>query len=82
MTWKSFMKEWKAYWEFKKGLVGPKAKKWIFYKILAGQVEGAHEGRHHGFRVDLPSNCGVSKLPEHHHGSRLEEGISMEEFRA
>ena len=34
LTWKSFMKEWKAYWEFQRGLVGPKAKKWIFIKSL------------------------------------------------
>ena len=34
LTWKAFMKEWKAYWEFQKGLVGPKAKKWIFIKSL------------------------------------------------
>jgi hypothetical protein len=34
LTWKTFMKEWKAYWEFQHGLVGPKAKKWIFIKSL------------------------------------------------
>ena len=34
LTWKSFRKEWKAYWEFQKGLVGPKQKKWIFIRCL------------------------------------------------
>ena len=33
-TWKAFMKEWRAYWEFQRGLVGPKAKKWIFIRCL------------------------------------------------
>jgi hypothetical protein len=34
LNWRSFLKEWKAFWGFQKGLVGSKAKKWIFIKSL------------------------------------------------
>ena len=34
LSWKTFMKEWKAYWSFQRGLVGPKARRWTFISSL------------------------------------------------
>ena len=34
LSWKSFLKEWKAYWSFQKSLVSPDQKKWIFVRAL------------------------------------------------
>ena len=34
LTWKRFLKEWKAYWEIQRPIVGPKVKKWIFIRGL------------------------------------------------
>ena len=34
LSWKNFMKDWKAFWSIQKDLVGYKNKKWLFLKCL------------------------------------------------